>query len=85
MKPNKVNLNDKIHQLLKPGTDSSDAKVNRERAIEKLPPTSLKRPKVNQTNATHILPGSETRKIVRELRSANLCMNMSEIANTVGI
>jgi len=85
MKPHSVTMNDKALKSLQCNIDSYDTKVNCENTFAKLPRTYFKRPKVVKTNATHILSGSDTRQKVRELRSTNLCMNMSEIARKVGI
>jgi len=85
MKHFRVTLNDKASEPLLRNVDSSEAKNNRKGTIAKLPGTYFKRPRVGQTSVTHILSGSDTRQKVRELRSNNLCMNMSEIASKVNI
>jgi DNA-binding phage protein len=85
MKAHSVTINDKACKPLQCNMDSCDTKVNHENTLAKLPRTYLKRPKVGKTNVNRILSGSDTRQKVRELRSTNLCMNMSEIASKVGI
>lgn len=85
MKHYPVTVNDKACKPLQRNVDSSDAKINPDNALAKTPRTYFKRPKVGKTNVTHILSGYDTRQKVRELRSTNLCMNMSEIARKVGI
>ena len=53
-------------------------------AYQIVPQTRLGKPKVGRICISH-LHESSTKKRVRELRLANLCMTMSEIADIVGI
>jgi len=85
MKPHSVTINDKACNALQCNIDPCDTTTNHENTVAKTKRTDFKRTKVGKTNATHILSGYDTRQKVRELRSTNLCMNMSEIASKVGI
>jgi len=85
MKHYPVTVNAKACKPLQRNVDSSNAKINSDSASVKLPRKYSKRPKLKATNVTDILSGCDSRQKVRDLRSNNLCMNMSEIANKVGI